>query len=188
LSPAEDGSPRVEQRRDVGSRRELVVRRPGREVALGPEAPTHIPTKIEVDDLRGEMRNIVPWGPAPSFSGMDQLSGRLARLADWVVQATGSRTIYISDAEGLPLVVRGVNEVQAAFPVVLGRAMRSLAGLLESSPVGSVSIELEGGRVVQTIWGTTSIGRVAIGLFPPFPVELQRVDEIRRALGRAFES
>jgi hypothetical protein len=125
---------------------------------------------------------------APSFTAADQLPARLARIADWLLQATGSRALYIADAEGLPLVVRGVNDVHAVASVVLERAMRSLRGLLDGNPVGSVSIELEGGRIVQTIWGATNIGRVAIGLFPPAPVEIQRINEIRDALGRVFES
>jgi hypothetical protein len=138
------------------------------------EAPTQIPRRASTL-------------PAPSFQAAIGVSERVQAFADWLIESSETRALYIADAEGLPLYARGVSEVQSVSAVVIERAMRSLRGLLDSRPLGSVTVELDDGRIMQTIWCHTDAGRAAIGLFPPAPVPLERINEIRAALRRVFE-
>ena len=114
------------------------------------------------------------------------LAARLELFRDWIRQYCGEGAFFVADPEGLPLLLDRVRTSQAVTAVALERALHTLRGLLGSSRANSMCIELEDGRLVQTVWTTTNIGRIAVGMAPPRPLGPSATAQVRRALDGLF--
>ncbi len=125
--------------------------------------------------------------PPPHFEPAISVAERVDRFARWLEQLTRGAPMSIADPEGLPILSRGLPEALALASVALDRALRPIRGLLGTHQVGSVTLEVDGGRLVQTIWVVTPIGRAALGVMVERPLEPQRVELVREGLRRVFD-
>ncbi len=123
-----------------------------------------------------------PGIPELSYPRVMALAARLELFRDWIRQYCGEGAFFVADTEGLPLLLDRVRTSQAVTAVALERALRPLRGLLGSSKANSLCIELEDGRLVQTIWAMTPAGRIAVGMAPPRPLGPAATAQVRRAL------
>ncbi|MBK6688110.1 MAG: hypothetical protein IPG45_26785 [Deltaproteobacteria bacterium] len=125
--------------------------------------------------------------PPPHFEPVISVAERIDRFARWLEQLTHGAPMSIADPEGLLIEGRGLPEPLALASVALDRALRPIRGLLGTHQVGSVTLEIDGGRLVQTIWVVTPIGRVALGIMVERPLEPGRVELVREGLRRVFD-
>ena len=123
-----------------------------------------------------------PGIPELTYPRVMALAARLELFRDWIRQYCGEGAFFVADAEGLPLLLDRVRTSQAVTAVALERALRPLRGLLGSSKANSLCIELEDGRLVQTIWAVTPAGRIAVGMAPSRPLGPAATAQVRRAL------
>ena len=124
----------------------------------------------------------VPGVPELTYPPVMALAARLELFRDWIRQYCGDGAFFVSDPEGLPLLLDRVRTSQAVTAVALERALHPLRGLIGTSRANSICIELEDGRLVQTVWVTTSAGRIAVGMAPPRPLGPAATAQVRRAL------
>lgn len=125
--------------------------------------------------------------PPPHFEPVVSVAERIDRFARWLDQLTHGAPMSIADPEGLPIFARGLPEALALASVALDRALRPIRGLLGTHQVGSVTLEVDGGRLVQTIWVVTPIGRAALGIMVERPLDAGRVELVREGLRRVFD-
>ncbi len=163
-------------------------------VGLGPSS--HPPTPAPVDQDPWTMTPAQPWTavavphqdrpvagiPELSYPPVMALAARLELFRDWIRQYCGEGAFFVSDPEGLPLLLDKMRTSQAVTAVALERALHPLRGLIGSSRANSLCIELEDGRLVQTVWTTTRAGRIAVGMAPPRPLGPVATAQVRRAL------
>lgn len=123
----------------------------------------------------------------PHFDPPISVSERIDRLVRWLEPMIGTAPLYLADPEGLLMFARGLPEPLALTSVALDRALRPIRGLLGTNQVGAVTLEVDGGRLVQTIWVNTPLGRAALGILVDRPLEPRRVEVIREALRRVFD-
>lgn len=125
--------------------------------------------------------------PPPQFEPVISVAERIDRFARWLDQLVPGAPLSIADPEGLPIFAKGLPDALALASVALDRALRPIRGLLGTHQVGSVTLEVDGGRLVQTIWVVTPIGRVALGVMVERPLEPARVELVREGLRRIFD-
>ena len=167
---------------------------PATDPKSGPTNETHLPVAANQDPWT--MTPAQPWtavaGPSDDLAipGIPELvyppvmalAARLELFRDWIRQYCGEGAFFVSDPEGLPLLLERVRTSQAVTAVALERALHPLRGLLGSHRANALCIELEDGRLVQTIWAVTSFGRIAVGMAPPKPLGPAATAQVRRAL------
>ena len=133
-------------------------------------------------------RDAAPPGiPELTYPRSMALAARLELFRDWIREYCGDGAFFVSDPEGLPLLLERVRTSQAVTAVALERALHPLRGLLGSSRANALCIELEDGRLVQIVWATTDFGRIAVGLAPTRPLAPAATSQVRRALLGLFE-
>lgn len=122
--------------------------------------------------------------PPVSFDGAGSLDSRLDLFVSWLVGSTGAFAAFIADAEGLALANRHAPESYVVASASLAEAHGKVSSYVPSSPAGSTTIELHGENVLQVVWVDTSVGRLAVGLVLPAPLERPLVHSLRDALVR----
>lgn len=120
--------------------------------------------------------------PELNYPAAMALASRLELFRDWIQQHCGEGAFFVSDPDGLPLLLERIRTPQAVTAVALERAMHPLRGLFGSTRANSMCIELDDGRLVQTVWASTLYGRVAVGMAPERPLGPAATAQIRRAL------
>lgn len=110
------------------------------------------------------------------------LETRLKAFFSWAIDVTGSRSLFLTDAEGLVLMEVGAsNEMVAAtssFTSLLDR-MRSALG---AEPRGTVAIDLDPRRILHVIRIDSGLGAHTLGVVAPRPMERDLLEELRAAV------
>jgi hypothetical protein len=86
------------------------------------------------------------------------LAARLEAFLDWVVSATRSRGALITDANGLVVVERRANEIEACMTASVDLMLNHLADVLQSDHDGYVTLHRNGLHLV-TLWAPSEYGR-----------------------------
>ena len=98
------------------------------------------------------------------------LQDRVSALGRWLQQLLTDRAFFIADADGLALLRHQV-EAKHVLSAVLMQANGVMREPLGGGELREVSVELDGGQRLTVGWFSTSMGRVAIGVFGPPPPE-----------------
>ncbi len=114
------------------------------------------------------------------------ISPRLELFRAWIRKHCSTGAFFVSDHEGLPLLLEGMGTSQAVSAVAFDRAVHPLRGLLGTRHANSLCIELEDGRLVQTVWANTNTGRIAVGISPARPLGPAATERVRKALQGLF--
>ena len=100
------------------------------------------------------LQTLVAFQPDPKA----ELSVRLEAFLDWVVSTTRSRGALITDANGLVVVERRANEVEACMTASVDLMLNHVADVVQSDLDGYVTFHRNGLHLV-TLWTPSEYGR-----------------------------
>jgi hypothetical protein len=120
-------------------------------------------------------------------AAIDDLERRAGLFRQWMRTLVGDRPFFVTDAEGLILVVERVSADRAVVGPVLERALRVLRPFVGGARARGAHVQLEDGQLLQMIWNRTARGRVAVGVFGDPVLDADRVEWVSRAIERVFE-
>lgn len=170
-----------------------VSRRVFRATGRSPETPTASPSsENEAPSLVDLSAAVMPGDPAypdaPRYTREDGLVRRIEIFSRWLDACAAPRGFYIADADGLPIHMEGVDESEVVTGVALARSLRPLRHLVGTERFNAITLQLEDGRILQTIWSETRVGRVGMGIEPQRPLHPSQLDEVARAVRGIFDN
>lgn len=113
---------------------------------------------------------VSPFTPSP---GAD-LATRLEEFIEWVVGSTHLDAAFITDANGLLVVERGIGQVEPALTASIDLLLNHVSDVLQSEVDGYVALQHDGLHFV-TLWTPTVYGRfygVLLSRAAPHPESL----------------
>ena len=163
-------------------------------VRFGPNASGSEPAGTTRGNTPGssDAADLAAGPPAPGelglqFSGTASVEERLSALLRWVVDTTGAISAFVADGDGLGVANRETPHDTIAATACLSDIRDRLKPFVGDGVDGAVVVELDDDKLLEVIWGTTSAGRLAIGLVTAAPLERKQVKAMRRSLCRAFD-
>jgi hypothetical protein len=128
---------------------------PGGAVPAGPSTPAvATPAVAPAAAPTPRRQAIAAFQPDPHAD----LAVRLEAFLDWVVSATQSRGALITDANGLVVVERRANEVEACMTASVDLMLNHVVDVVQSDLDGHVTFHRDGLHLV-TLWTPSEYGR-----------------------------
>ncbi|MEZ4445989.1 MAG: hypothetical protein R3B72_43335 [Polyangiaceae bacterium] len=128
--------------------------------------------------LVGDTLPGAPTAPSPLLTG--SLEARCAALVQWL--APTSKTVFVSDGEGLPLMAHSTSDALLALVATQCQARRSAALLTGGLPDCGISIELADGNLLRIVWIDTSEGTYGVGWVPQARYDRTPEERLREML------
>ncbi len=120
----------------------------------------------------------------PPAGGLEE---RLEALLAWVAGATGCRSIFVLDEEGLVLIEEQSDPTLVALSSSFINYHDRVRSSLGSRSQGSITIDVEAGQILHMLQVVTGLGRYVLGFVAAEPVPRLRIRKFQTALGRALE-
>jgi len=89
---------------------------------------------------------------------------RFSIFAAWLRQESGAQSVFIVDAEGLPMTMDGSSEDQRALAGSLTEPFRFVQQLVPSVVQSSARLTMASGEILELVWTETPLGRFGVGL------------------------
>ncbi|WP_428264383.1 hypothetical protein [Haliangium sp.] len=127
--------------------------------AIRPAAPATVPASIPAAAPAPAVS--APAGKPFSPSVGADLGARLEDYVAWVVPATHSRGVLITDAQGLLVIERGAGDIEAAMTSSVDLMLTHLADVVQEADAvadGYLALQYEGIHL-STLWAPTEFGR-----------------------------
>lgn len=99
------------------------------------------------------------------------LDRRFSHLVQWLETQADAKSVFVTDAEGLPMAESTARESYLAVAGELGAVIKKLLNVLPDVEGGSTTLQLRGGGNVTLVWCETRLGRFAVGLVLDRPLE-----------------
>ncbi len=114
------------------------------------------------------------------------LQVRLKTYFAFILELTGCRRLFVADAEGFVLMEKNSDPVMVAVAASFVSLLDRLHSCLESPILGSVSIDLDRGQVLELLQADTALGRYILGFVVSQPVRRELVHTLREGLVRVM--
>ena len=134
---------------------------------------------VKADTVRSDL---------PEYAPDDRLAQRLATFSQWLGSCAAPVGFYIADADGLPIHMENVSEHEVITGVTLARSLSPIRHLVGAKRLDAVTLHLEGGRVLQTLWSTCRVGTIGMGIEARRPLNPEELADVGRAIRRIFDN
>lgn len=150
--------------------------------ALDPGVPVRVrpgPLAVPEEALAAQV-----FGGAPRA-----IDARLQKLLEFIGRSLSSSAAFVADEDGLTVASLRSNEALAAVTAPLGDVHDRISPFVPAAPEGSAVVELEGDQgVLQLVWAATAVGRLAMGMVLPAPLDRASTQKIRRLVQLAVDT
>jgi hypothetical protein len=123
---------------------------------------------------------------APAAERFDAPEGtlqkRLEAFIDWVTNATGSRRLFVADAEGLVLIERETDHELIAVSSSFMSLLERIRSCLGSETRGVMALDLDEETTLHMVQVRTGLGRFTLGLVAAEPVRRSLSEGLRSGL------
>jgi len=125
--------------------------------------------------------------PQSTYEPTDAPLGR--RLEDylrWVSRRTGSKHIFIADADGLVIMEMDADPDVVGIASLFVSALNQVASTLSATTHGSICVDLAAGESLHVVQAETGLGLHALGFSVSTPAQREVVDSTRDGLVRVM--
>ncbi len=134
-----------------------------------------------------EVISEVEVGVEPFVVSDAPLSERLESFGEWAEKCVGGAHLFVVDAQGDPLVVRGGGEDVRAAAILLAEACRRVALQIGASPGETLRLDLENGLVLSILPIPTLDGLMVMGVRGSRAVSIEQAEALRAGIVEAVE-
>lgn len=110
------------------------------------------------------------------------LETRLKAFFSWAIEVTGTRTLFLTDDEGLVLMESGASSEMIAVTSSVANLLDRIRTALGSEPLGVVAIDLDPRRILHVVRVDSGLGVHTLGLVASQPLRRPLLEELRSAV------
>ena len=122
-----------------------------------------------------------------TFQRADGINSRIALGLRWIVGGSGALAAFIADADGLALANHQAPEAYIAVSPDLASVQDTLNAILPRPVEGALVVSVDEHNLLQLLFTTTAIGRLAVGLVVTEPLPAPEICGIRNIVRAATQ-
>ncbi len=131
----------------------------------GSERPAQAPRSAANDPDEKVRKELT--GLLLAASSIDE---RFSTFTTWLRIQTGALSVFIVDAEGLPMTVDGADEDQRALAGSLAEPFQSAQRLVPNVVQSSARLRMASGEFLEMTWCESALGRFGVGSMSTTPL------------------